>query len=64
MEQTDSCQRGGRGDWMKDGEQISQRTFMQDPWTRTMIWGLAEGVGCGAGWRWAKGKKAGITVIA
>ena len=35
MEHTHSCQRAvGRGDWMKEGERISQRTCMYDPWTQ------------------------------
>ena len=38
--------------WMKEGERISQRTYMHDPWTGATIWGLPdreEGVlsGCG-----------------
>ena len=52
MEQTDSCQRGGVGDWMKNGEEVNQRTFMNDPWTGTTIWWLTEGgekVGLGGG---------------
>ena len=37
MEQTDSCKRGGRGgDWVKEGEGISQRTCIHDPWTWPM----------------------------
>ena len=48
MEQTESCQRGGReggGTWMKEGEGISQTTCMHDPCSWTMVWGLPEGVG-------------------
>ena len=34
MEQTDSCKTvGGMGKWQKEGEEISQRTYMNDPWT-------------------------------
>ena len=45
---------------MKDGEGISQGTFMFGPWTMTTIWGLPEGRGeGGAGWRWAQGEKQG-----
>ena len=25
---------------MKEGEDISKRTYMNDPWTQTMVWGL------------------------
>ena len=28
---------------MKDGEGINQRTFMDNPWTLTTIWGLTKG---------------------
>ena len=37
---------------MKDGEGISQKTFMHDPWPRTMIEGLTgrrEGMGLRGG---------------
>ena len=30
---------------MKEGEGISQRTYVPDPWTWTTVWGLPEGVG-------------------
>ena len=40
----------------------NQRSSTHDPWTRTMTWGLPEGVGY-AGWRGAKGKIR-TTVIA
>ena len=33
-----------RGEWWKEGEGISQRTYMNDPWTWTTEWGLTEGV--------------------
>ena len=29
---------------MKEGEVISQRTYMHDPWTRTTVQGLTVGV--------------------
>ena len=35
------------GDRLKEGDGISQRTSMQDPWTWTMMWGLTVGVGGG-----------------
>lgn len=38
MEQIDSCQRGGRmGEWMKEGEGMSQRTYMNNPWTQVTV---------------------------
>ena len=41
MEQIDSCKRSrGRWDGLKEGERISQRTCMKDPWTGTMVRGL------------------------
>ena len=30
----------GGGDYLKEGEGISQRTYMKGPWTWTMVWGL------------------------
>ena len=48
---------GGEEKEMKEGEGISQRTYMHDPWTRTTVWGLSEGAE--AGWRGAKGEKLG-----
>ena len=30
---------------MKEGEWISKKTCMKDPWTWTRVWGLPEGVG-------------------
>ena len=39
----------GRGDWWKEGEGISQRTCMKDPWTWTMGWGWTVGAGGGLG---------------
>ena len=59
MEQTDSCQRTGRGEMVGEGEGISQRTCMNDPWAWTMVWGLTVGVGNGVGYRRAKGEKLG-----
>ena len=41
----------------------NQRTYMRDPWTRTMVGALTEGVGV-AGWRPGKGRKIRTTVIA
>ena len=62
MEQADDFKnKGGRGHWMKEGEGMSQRTYMHDPWTWAMICELPEGV---PGWRWAKGEKVGTTVVA
>ena len=38
---------GQSRDWMKEGEVFSQRTYMHDPWTWTMVWGLMVGMwGC------------------
>ena len=52
MEQGDSCQSGGRrGDWMKEGEGISQRTYMHDPQTQITVWCWPEGGGVGDVWR-------------
>ena len=58
MEQTDSCQRKvGRGEWWKEGEGVSQRTCMNDPWMWTTVWGLNVGVGVG----WDEEGKRGKT---
>ena len=58
MEQTDSCWR--RGNWMIDGEEINQRTFMHDPLTRTTIRELTErGERVGLGEGGQRGKKQG-----
>ena len=51
MEQTDSC-RMGRGRWrLKEGEGISHRTYMKDPWTwmieRELIMEVGRGLGRG-----------------
>ena len=63
MEQTDSCQRGeGRGRMGKEGEGISQRTCMNDPWTWTIGWGWT--MGLRVGWpEEGKGGEIGTTVI-
>ena len=54
MEQTDSCQRGGvGGDWLKEGEGISQRTGPMDVGN-----GMGLGEGVQAGWG-CKGGKMG-----
>ena len=42
----------GREDWLKEGEGISVRTYMQDPWTWTTVWGLPKGVGVVRGKNW------------
>ena len=34
-----------RGCKVQHTEHGSQRTYMRDPWTWTMVWGLPEGVG-------------------
>ena len=63
MEQTDSCQRGGKCG-IKDDEVINERTCVHDPWSPTRIWGVTEGegrVGLGRGGK--RGKK-GTTVVA
>ena len=53
---------GRGGYWLKEGEGISQSTYIHDPWSWTTVLGLPEGLG-GAGWRGSKGK-IGTTVIA
>lgn len=47
MEQIRSCKRAG-GDWLKEGEGVSQKTHMKDARTWTTVWGLSMvvGVGC------------------
>ena len=53
---------GGGGEWWKEGEETSQRTCMNDPWTWTTGWGLT--VGAGLGWvEECKRGKIGTTVI-
>ena len=55
-EHTDSCKREGRGgNWLKEGEGISQRTCMNNSWPWTTLCGLTES-GRQAGWRGAKGE--------
>ena len=58
MERTGSCQRG-RGDGMREGKGIRQRTYMHGTWTWTTEWGLPEGGG--PGWKCAKREKVGTT---
>ena len=64
MEQTDSFQRGGEaGDWVKEGEGISQRTCIHIPQTQTTArwWTGAGGRGQGGGGQ--RGGKMGTYVI-
>ena len=50
MEQIASCKKeGGRRGWVERSEGISQRTFMNDPWTWATVWGPTVGVGCWLG---------------
>ena len=44
---TATREQGVEGKWWKEGEGISQRTCMNDPWTWTRVWGLTVGAGCG-----------------
>ena len=55
MEQSDSCQRGEGAEWMKEGDGISQRTYMHDPQTQSIAWRGPEG-GCGAWVEAGKGR--------
>ena len=48
---------------MKEGEGISQRTYMKEPWTWAMVWGLNLGRGGGLG-RGEQRGKIGTTVMA
>ena len=50
-----------RGDRMEGGERINQRTYMHDPCTRTVIWGVPEG-GSGSWVAVGKGRNSGKTV--
>ena len=51
--------RGEGKDQMKDGEEISQRTFMHNPWTWTMKWGWSQGEERDWGWvEVGKGRKS------
>ena len=52
----------GDGDRLKEGEGISQRTYMHDPWTWTTVGGLAVRVGVGLS-EGDRGGKIGTTVI-
>ena len=52
--------RGECGDRMKKGEGISQRTYMHDLWTWTIVWGFPEGA---AGWKWANEEKVRAIAI-
>ena len=45
------------GDWLKEGEGTSQRTYTKDSWTWTMVWGLTMEVEVG----WVEGGKVGKT---
>ena len=56
-EQTDGC---WREDWIKEGEAISQRTRLHEPWTWTTVWDCL----MWGGQRWAGGGKVGTTGIA
>ena len=48
MEETDSFKRKENGrDGLKEGKGLSQRTYMHDLWTWTVVWGLPERVGGG-----------------
>ena len=61
MQQNDSCKRGGRSeDWLKEGAEMSRRTYMHSPWTRTMVWGLPKGVGGTWESKWGKIRTAVI----
>ena len=50
-----------RWDWLQENKEISQKTWMNDPWSWTVVWGLSEGVGDPGGG--GKGGKIGTTVI-
>ena len=56
---TDLREDGGRGDWIKEGEGISQRTYMHSSGTRYNNVMKAGVGGLGARWRWAKGGNGG-----
>ena len=59
---TAARRKGGWGKWQKEGEGISQRTCMNDPWTWTRDRGLTVGErgGLGGG---EQREKTGTTVI-
>ena len=47
MEQTDRCLRGvERGNWMKEGEGISQGSYICNPWTQTTVMDREKGCVC------------------
>ena len=54
---------GRGGDCLKEGEGISQRTYMRDPLTWTIVRGLIMEVGVWAGWRGRNGEN-GTSIIA
>ena len=55
--------RGEWEEWWEEGEGISQRTCMNDPWTWAMVWALTVEVG-GVGWaEEGNGGKTGTTII-
>ena len=62
MKQSDSCQKGGVGNGMKDSEGINHITFVYNSrtLTRTFMYNPREGED-GAGWWWRKEEKAGTT---
>ena len=39
----------GGGDWMEDGEGISQKTYMNNPQTQTTVWRWPKGRGWAGG---------------
>ena len=47
------------GDSLKEGEGISERTYMKDPWTGTVEWGLIMEIGGRLGGGGKMGKKLG-----
>ena len=47
---------------MEEGEGVRQITYMPDPWTQTMVWGLTMGMGAGCG-KGGKRGKIGTTII-
>ena len=44
------------GVWIKEGEGISQRIYMKDPWTWTTVWALTVEVVGGLGGGGQRGK--------
>ena len=49
----------GGEDCLKEGEGVSHRTYMKDPWTWTTVWGLTMEVGVGGLDGGGKGGKLG-----